>query len=131
MLGANQNSSNERYPFYDGSSYSIYENFGSSSQSPYYLGVPAQPLNQFHIYEVAAAQSGDWYAWINGGTPLRHFTGNSVAFATSPTLGITPSGGGQASSFKGDIAEILIFNQVLSDDQKSVVRNYLRNKYGL
>jgi hypothetical protein len=48
------------YPNTDGS---ISDNFGSDTI--YNLGVPSQPLNQYHVYEVAS-ELDNWEAWING-----------------------------------------------------------------
>jgi hypothetical protein len=135
IFGYNQNPSYEQYPFYDGSTYSIDENFGSTGSG--YRLYPAQyglSIDQYHMYEVAAKNT-DWWAWINGGTLLLHRTDNRIGFANSPSLGSNPPSGQGWYSFKGDIAEILIFNQVLSGDQnsgqKKVVLDYLNAKYGL
>jgi len=106
------------YPATDGS---IADNFGSSST--YYMGIPSQPLTQYHVYEVSS-QTNNWAVWING-VLLYQANVNAVGWNSSPTLGSA------GNFFAGDIAEVLVFNRVLIDDEKAVVGNYLVSKYGL
>src|SRR2546425_863675 len=48
------------YPNTDGR---VLDDFGSGSQ--WDLGNPAQPVSQFHLYNVSSKANG-WNAWING-----------------------------------------------------------------
>jgi hypothetical protein len=118
-LGYVHNYSDEKYPFYDGS---IQESFGSMGL--YALGIPAQPLTQFHIFEVSG-QTGPWSAWING-ILLGQYNNNTVGFWSSPDIG-NPFG----TSFSGYISEIMIFNKSLTASERSAVNGYLNWKYGL
>lgn len=124
FLGGSGNAYDEEYPLYDGS---IHENFGSSSS--YNLGVPAQSLNQYHMYEVAA-QSNNWAAWING-VLLFQTSANTVAFSSSPTLSGDYNNIDNPTLFHGDMVEILIFTRVLTADERATVNDYLNGKYGL
>jgi len=104
------------YPDYSGQ---IHENFGSTQLYP--LGVPAQPLTVFNVYNVSAAQTGQWSAWLNG-LLLSQATGNTVAF--NPTLWL-------GGSFTGDVAEMIVYGTALTPQQRDTVNAYLVNKYQL
>ena len=91
------------------------------------LGNPAQPLDQYHVYEVAG-QTNYWAAWING--LMQGSTNvNSYFIKPAPTLGANVYGG--QYYFAGDIAEVLIFNRTLTTDERTIVNGYLELKYGL
>jgi hypothetical protein len=102
------------YPDYSGQ---IHENFGSTQLYP--LGVPAQPLTVFNVYNVSAAQTGQWSAWLNG-LLLSQATGNTVAF--NPTLWL-------GGSFTGDVAEMIVYGTALTPQQRVAVNTYLGSKY--
>jgi probable HAF family extracellular repeat protein len=112
------------YPWTDGN---IYEDFGNSVR-PQVL-VASQPLDKFHIYN-AVSSASELTARYNG-VPLYHTTNNSVVFSTSPTLGSSTGGNGGTAYFDGDIAEVLIFNRVLTSQERDVVGNYLNGRYAL
>ena len=61
------------YPDVDGS---LTEDFGSANMHD--LGIPVQPLNQYHVYEVSS-QTNNWAAWINGELLYQTFN-NTVVF---------------------------------------------------
>jgi len=107
------------YPDYNGN---IVEDFGSTSLHT--VGNPAQPLDQYHVYEVAS-QSGNWSAWINGMLQSSTTT-NTYSTNVYPTLGNSGS-----YYFAGDVAEVLVFNRVLSADERDTVNGYLNLKYGM
>jgi microcystin-dependent protein len=111
------------YPNPDGT---IADSFASTSVNN--LGQPAQPLDQYHVYEVASSQSGLWEAWING--QLQFLTTNNSYYATpayGPTLGFDDQRG---NYFDGDMAEVLVFNRTLTDSERLTVNVYLNGKYG-
>jgi len=110
--------------YYPGSGGAIVDDFGTNVQ--YGAGVPPQDLTQFHVYE-AASQSGLWQGWLDG-VPILESKGNTVAFSTTPTLGSNPSSG---SFFSGDIAEVLLFNRVLTDAERLSVLQNLNTRYAL
>jgi hypothetical protein len=87
------------------------------------LGVPAQQVTQFNVYEVSA--STNWSAWLNG-MLLYQTTGNGVEFNGSPTLGTY-----RYNYFGGDLAEVMIFNRTLTDSERATVNGYLDGRFGL
>ena len=111
---------NEQYPNVDGS---INQEFGTYSD--YYLGVPAQLLTQYHIFEVAS-QSNNWSAWING-VLLYYSSANTFGLEYEFFLGSDHS----QTPFSGDIAEVFLFNRGLTLNESAVVNAYLNGKYGL
>jgi len=112
----------EYYPFTDGT---IQENFGINSQINFNLGVPLQPLTQYHVYQVTA-QTNDWGAWIDGQL-LHHTTVNDYNFSATPMLGEFSA---FSTFFDGDIAEVLIFSRPLTTFERTTVNEYLNGKYG-
>jgi len=109
--------------YYSYSDNTIMDAFGSTSFQV--VGDPAQPLDQFHIYD-STASAGAWAARLNG-ILLYSGTNNTVSFGSNPTLG-TYFGG---NYFGGDIAEILIYQRTLSASERDLVGSYLSGKYAL
>ena len=105
------------YTLTDGTTY---ESFGSDTS---YLGpVPAQALDQYHLYDVRA-QGGAWSSAING-TPYLVKSTNTVSFNTSnPAIGVG------SVYFNGDIAEIIIYDHALSSAEREAVGTYLDRRY--
>jgi fibronectin type 3 domain-containing protein len=122
------NNASEFYPAMSGA---IYETFGFSAGAGvnYDLGVPSQPLTQYHVYQVSS-QNNNWAAWING-ILLYQTTNNTYAYCTSPALGGSLSGAFGNYYFAGDIAEVLIFNRPLTASERITVNSYLNEKYDL
>ena len=107
---------------YPDSSGNILDDFGSTSY--YTVGDPAQPLDQYHVYEVAGA-TNYWSAWING--VLQSSTTNNIyGITASPMLGYA-----NGNYFAGDMAEVLVFNRTLTASERLTVNYYLDLKYGL
>jgi hypothetical protein len=100
----------------------VYSDFGSTAQKN--EGVPVQDITQFHVYE-ESSQSGLWQSWIDG-LPFYQTQSNTVGFPTSPFIGK-----GLVGYFSGDIAEVIVYNRTLSDDERESVRTYLNQKYAL
>jgi hypothetical protein len=90
------------------------------------LGVPAQPLTSYHVYEVAGGAT--WTAWING--QMQGSLANIYGGSSFP-LGLGYDSGGGNHYFNGDVAEVLVFNRTLSGDERLAVGSYLISKYGL
>ena len=90
----------------------------------YNLENPLQPLDQFHCYNVAS-KSGSWRAWING---VLQRESRANGFALSPLVG--KIGVYSTSYFDGDIAELIIYDHVLTASERVGVTNYLARKYG-
>jgi hypothetical protein len=116
------------YPESDGS---IADNFYGQFPTYYSIGVPAQPLTQYNVYEVTA-QNGNWMAWIDG-LPQFQTTNNTYGGLTDSTLtlGAGTQGGSGFTYFDGDIAEMLLFDRALTASERDCVGGYLFSKYGL
>jgi len=112
---------NTHYPWSDGV---IYDDFGSNVRKT--VGNPAQPLNEFHLYNTLS-KAGEWKARING-LVVFATTNNSVSFFTAPTLG---KSSGDTVYFSGDMAEIVAFNRTLTTDERDGIGKYLNQKYAL
>jgi uncharacterized repeat protein (TIGR03803 family) len=112
---------NTDLPYIDGH---IYDTFGSTSQ--WGLGVPPVNLNtSFHLYNSNSGSTG-WAGRLDG----------NVLFSTSPNSVAFPGGSqlqlGQGINnwdYLGDIAEIIVYNQVLTDAERAAVGQYLTAKY--
>ncbi len=101
----------------------IWDDFGCQLQE---VGVPAQPLTQYHIYQVLSTPN-TWSAWING-TLQDQTSDNSFGWTGGSSLG---AGYANSSYFDGDIAEVMVFNQGLAPAQRDTIGTYLFSKYGL
>ena len=87
-------------------------------------GKPPIDLTSFHLYNVGG-DAKVWFQNFNGVSFARE-TSNTAKFRKNPTLG-----DGQGSYFDGDIAEVLIYDRVLTDAERKVVTDYLTQKYQL
>ncbi|MGA2444865.1 MAG: hypothetical protein ABSG50_05465 [Opitutaceae bacterium] len=87
-------------------------------------GAPPIDLTSFHLYNVG----GDAKVWfqIFNGTSFARETSNTAKFRKDPALG-----DGQGSYFDGDMAEVLIYDHVLTDAERKAVTDYLMGKYQL
>ena len=110
----------QEYPRGDGT---IYETFGTRNGKQ--TGKPSQALDEFHSYDVSS-KAGEYVTRLNGREHYRT-TGNTVFFPSSPILGGGVYGNHR---FGGDIAELLVFDRVLSDEERDEVGAYLNQKYG-
>ncbi len=109
--------------FYPDSDGTIYDDFGSTAR--YNFAKPAIALNTYHLYNVSA-KAGEWIARQNG-RPFYSKLSNTVGFRTNPALG---AGWNSASyGLKGDIAEVIIYDRVLTDAEREAVGKYLGVKY--
>jgi alpha-tubulin suppressor-like RCC1 family protein len=97
--------------------------FGTATPGNNAEGLPTQDITQFHVYE-ASCQTGLWESWIDG-VPLYSSTTDTVGFPSAPLLGEN----GNSSYFTGDIAEIIVYNRVLTADERSTLLQYLAAKY--
>ena len=118
---------------YPNTSGQIVEDFGSGGQA-YNIGAPTQPLDQYHVYEVAG-QNGSWMAWING---LLQASNNSNSYGEWDTgnpvnepIGLGWDQYNAQYCFAGDVAEVLVFNRTLTTGERTTVNTYLNGKYEL
>jgi hypothetical protein len=108
-----------RYPAAGGN---IRDNFGGTSR---YMGRVPQALDQFHLYN-ALSKPGEWTSRING--VVQYTTSsNTVGFTSASVIG--SSGSPYEGSFQGDIAEIIIYDHVLSQAERDAVEYYIGTKY--
>ncbi|OAM91858.1 hypothetical protein AW736_26520 [Termitidicoccus mucosus] len=110
------------YNYYPHTNGTLYEDFGTNTQRS--LGAPAANIAQWHVYNVSS-KAEEWMARING-TQQIHSASNTVYWHSSPLLGSTGSRG-----FDGDIAEVLVFDKVLTAAERATVQNYLAGKHRL
>jgi len=105
---------------YPNSNGHVVEGFGSNTFLD--TGRPAVALNNFHVYNVSASAG----LWVNrfDGTVNYQTTVNTVGFNGGPQIGRTGF-----QTFFGEIAEILVYDHVLTDQERSVVNSYLTFKY--
>ncbi len=100
----------------------INDDFGSNQS--YDLGLAPKPVTEWHIYN-ASARAGEFTASVDG-TPFYSRAANVVAFSTAPTIGSGVGG----YHYQGDIAELLVYDIMLSDVDRMAVNSYLAAKYG-
>jgi len=100
----------------------VTESFGSTTLVD--SGKPAVSLSSFHIYNVSAS-AGSWIDRFDGGLNYQTTT-NTVAFSTSPQISRTAF-----SKFNGDIAEILVYDHVLTSAERLTVNTYFNAKYNI
>ncbi|HTB80608.1 MAG TPA: hypothetical protein VK717_06945 [Opitutaceae bacterium] len=120
-MGANGSA----YPDTDGN---IKEDFFSNN-GVMVVGHPVA-LTSFHLLDVSS-QSNDWEARLNG--ILSYVTNSNTptsGFRNDAILG-ADGYGGVGSYFAGDVAEIIIYNRVLSAAERQAVSTYLASKYAL
>ena len=117
-----------------GSSNQIADNFGSYN-APATVIASFSDLTQPHLYNVVSAT--DFWATGLDGNWIVSSDFNPIDFAnnqTAPVIGayINPGDIFDATNFfQGDIAEILVFDRMLADDERGAVGKYLGQKYGL
>jgi hypothetical protein len=118
-LGGDPNVRGTYYPDVDGV---IRDDFGSTERQT--TPAPSQSIDAYHIYNVSA-RSGQWTNRYNRSV-IASLTANTVGFNSTPTLGYNQAGG-----FAGDIAEVIIYDRVLSAAQRESIVTYLNQKYSL
>lgn len=102
----------------------IWETFGSTARRN--TGDPATDLTQFNLYRVSSA-SGAYTTYLNG---TQHFTTatNTVGMDTTPKLGQSIAA---TRHMDGDIAELLIYDSILSGANLAVVHAYINDRYNI
>ena len=95
----------------------------------YVNGSPVLVKTAVIPYQTNPTMIGD-SSWYGTGNFSGVGTTNTVTLAARPFYVGRSVQGGDAY-FKGKIAEILLYNRRLTDNERAVVRNYLNNKYNL
>jgi hypothetical protein len=114
------------FPYEDGN---IYEGFGSNNRPN--IGDPTTSLSSaFCVYGVTSA-TNDWVIYLNNSSIYSTGT-NTVAWSDAPFVGGSANPGNSTPSFylDGDIAEIVIYNSVISSGDRTSLHSYFTTKYG-
>jgi hypothetical protein len=100
------------------------DDFGTSDTSNTPLQ-PSEQINQYFVYDTALGIGGD-STYRYDGTPMWTRTGLPLGFQQYPDIGGYGNG-----NFIGDIAEIIIYDRVLTTTEQATVYNYLAQKFAL
>lgn len=106
-----------RYPLSSGI---VADDFGSTTLNT--IGDLSQPLDTAHLYNVSS-KANDWCLRINGVLQFQNLV-NTFAVQSSPTLGSIPLG-----KWAGDMAEVVVYNRVLTVAERDAIGRYLNAKY--
>ena len=122
-IGSNPNQFNNLWAFGEGfgSSYINtvhYEDFGTPDLNSV-VENPAE-VAQYYIYDTSISSDGTSVYRYNG-NPRWIRTNLPVQFNQYPTLG----------GLVGDIAEVMVYNRVLTDAERTTLNTYLQGKYSL
>jgi fibronectin type 3 domain-containing protein len=108
--------------YYPDTNGTIGDRFGSNTL--HRAGTPLFDIKQWHLYNVTAA-TGNWTSRLNGNIQY-HSDANTISWHNAPLLG---SNGGYG--FVGNIAELLVFERVLSGEERALVTAYLNKRHVL
>lgn len=114
-------SSAAHFPYTDGT---IYDDFGSTTRKTTVNPTPA--LTSWRVYNVWSV-SGDWASNLDGSSLYSTAT-NTVSFPASVNLGISFL---SIYFLDGDVAEFIMYDNKLSNGDRSSVQTYLDTKYAL
>jgi hypothetical protein len=101
----------------------VYESAGTDTRKT--VGNLATDLDQWNLYNVVS-RSGEFTVRLNG-SPVFTTATNPVELPAAPLLGISFS----AHYLEADLAEVLLYDFVLSPAERGSVEAYLVNKWGL
>lgn len=92
------------------------------------VGNPTPNLTNFHLYNVSST-SNSWTARLN---KTQLFTTATNTFSQEEkTIGRSIGSNSVFYYFNGDIAELIVYNSVLSADSRTSLENYLYQKWGI
>ena len=103
-----------------------YDNF-SMSQRPEVAVGGVVKHGQTHIYMIQN-DGTDWTSFVDANQQLNVASGG-VSLKDSPTIGFMYAN--IYEYFEGQIAEVLIFEDILTDQERVVLQAYLSKKWGL
>ena len=101
----------------------VWDDFGTSALSPY-TGFPTAQLAQPHLYDSSITAEGESVLRFNG-VEVGRRSGQTVLFSAYPEIGADRYG----DCFKGDIAEIIVYDRVLTEEERASVAQGLNQKY--
>jgi hypothetical protein len=111
----------DHIPFTDGN---IYSSWGCDTRHT--VGNSPYAMSSFHYSNVRSASGS--FVWKMNYGGFSYTTGaNTVSFTTTPTIGKNISGGGYY--LVGDIAEMIIYDHVLTGGDRTTVESYIAAKY--
>ena len=103
----------------------VWNDFGTTDQGSY-SGPPGSLLTNPHVLDASVNADGDSLLRFNG-IEYVHLTGQTVSFRPDPLIG----GDWFGEHFNGDIAEVILYDHVLSDAERATVNSYLGSKYSV
>lgn len=116
QIGTHAGSSH--HPFTNGV---IYDAFGSTTRQTTVNPTPA--MTSWRVYSAYSA-TNDWANYLDG-MQLYNTATNIVGFTATPTLSTQPY------PIDGDIAEVIMYDNKLSTENRANVIQYLSDKYNL
>ena len=108
----------------------VYDSFATDTRKDD-LGLPSG-ITSWNIYYVHS-QDDDYKLFCNGiqfHSDVSNVYSNAIANSTSLYIGMQ-NNAGTDQIFKGKIAEVVIYNRVLTTPERRKVESYLGNKYGI
>ena len=118
-----RNGGASHYTYLDGN---IYDTSMTTSRKT--VGNPSPNLTNFHLYNVSAT-SNSWTARLN---KTQLFTTATNTFSQEErTIGRSVGSNAVFYYFNGDISELIVYNSVLSANDRTSIENYLYQKWGL
>ncbi len=103
----------------------IWNDFGTADLGFYDRPTDAL-LTQPHLLNTSISASGESSLRLNAAETIT-LTGQTVSFRTDPALGIDR----YSEAFNGDIAEVIVYDRVLTSAERTIVQTYLATKYGI
>ena len=103
----------------------VWNDFGTNDEA-YYARPTDAVVTQAHLANASVSIAGESALRINGVEHVR-LDGKSVGFRADPAIGIDRYG----EAFNGDIAEVMVFNRVLSDEEREQINLYIGQRYGI
>ncbi len=103
----------------------LWDDFGIADENPH-PGPAVSLLTQPHLYNAAVSAAGESVVRFNGREHLRR-PGWTVTFRPAPLIGTDAF----AEYFNGDIAELLVWDRVLTAPERAALHQYLTTRYAV
>ena len=103
----------------------LWNDFGTASEEFFPRPIDAI-VTQIHLVDASMSAAGQSIFRLNGNETI-NVSGQTVSFRSDPSLGINR----YSEAFNGDIAEVLVFDRVLSLAERTTLQTYLATKYGI
>lgn len=111
------------FPFSDGT---VYDGFATDTRKTTVNPTPSLSA-AYRLYNISS-QSGEWTSRLDG-TQIFTTGTNTVGWTTTPKIG--KSEGGASYFFDGDLAEVIMYDSVLSSGNRDSVETYVADEYDL